>query len=332
MKILFVHQGLETFVQKDLDILRSAHEVKVLSFKTLKDVFSIWQGAKWADLTFSWFGKLHAFFAVFFSKLLGKKSVVVAGGDDVAYEPEIRYGMFAHWWKKWCPLFVFRYADLILSVSEFNRHETVNNARVNPARVKLLYHGFDATKWRRVGAVEKENLVLTVGRVTEETLRKKGLNLFVQSAMHLPDVPFLLVGPWHDNAIDRLRKKSPPNVTFTGGLYGDDLVRIYSRAKVYVQASVHESFGCSVAEAMLCGCVPVVSRRTALPELVGDCGFYVDQLTPEAIACGIKEALQSDLGPKARQRIQTVFPLKKRREGLLKALAELMNDKQDGRL
>jgi glycosyltransferase involved in cell wall biosynthesis len=266
-----------SFVVKDLEILRQSHQVQPLEFRGLKDLRALWQGVKWCDITFSWFGKLHAFFAVFFSKLLGKKSVVVAGGDDVAYEPEIRYGMFSYWWKKWCPLFVFRYVDLILSVSEFNRHETVNNARANPARVRLLYHGFDATKWRQVGAaVEKESLVLTVGRVTEETFRKKGLNLFVESAKCLPDVPFILVGPCQGSAIDRLRKKSPSNVTFTGGLYGDDLVRIYSRAKVYVQLSVHESFGCSVAEAMLCECVPVVSRRAPLPEVVGVARGYDD--------------------------------------------------------
>ena len=82
MRVLFVHQGLQSFVQKDLDILRSAHQVRELHFAGLKDVPAVWQGAAWADVTFSWFGKLHTFFAVLFSKLLGKKAVVVAGGDQ----------------------------------------------------------------------------------------------------------------------------------------------------------------------------------------------------------------------------------------------------------
>jgi len=324
LKILFIHQGLQSFVQKDLDFLRSAHQVREVHFTGLKDVPVVWQGSAWADITFSWFGKLHAFFAVLFSKLLGKKAVIVAGGDDVAYEPEINYGMFAYWWKKWCPLFVFRYADLILSVSEFNRRKTIENARANPAKVRLLYHGFDAQKWQRMAGVPKEDLVLTVGRVTGETFLAKGLALFVQSAAHLPGVPFVLVGPWQDGAVDRLREIAPPNVTFTGGLYGQDLVRMYSRAKVYVQVSVHESFGCSLAEAMLCECVPVVSRRAALPEVLGDCGFYVDELTSETVASQIEQALRSNLGPAARQRIQSEFSLRQRRERLLAAVAEVM--------
>ena len=100
---------------------------------------------------------------------------------------------------------------------------------------------------------------------------------------------------------------------------------MYSRAKVYVQVSIHESFGCSVAEAMLCECIPVVSRRAALPEVVGDCGYYVNDLNPESVAEKIKEALlvSDGLGKRASERIKTVFPLKKRKVELLKAIKEL---------
>lgn len=324
MKILFVCQGWQSFVQKDFDVLREAYPTRGIQFRGVRDLPSVWRGVLWSDLTFSWFGKLHAFFAVFFSKMLGKRAIVVAGGDEVACEPEINYGMFACWWKTWCPLFIFRRADLVLSVSKFNRRETIENAKADPSKVRLLYHGFNDQKWQRVDAVRKENLVLTVARVTDETFRKKGLEMFVQSAGYLPDVPFVLVGPWPDGAIGRLRAMAPSNVTFTGGLYGEDLIQMYSRAKVYAQVSVHESFGCSVAESMLCECVPVVSPRAALPEVVGNCGFYVDELTPEAVAAQIERALVSDLGHRARKRIVREFPLEKRQEALLAVVDEVM--------
>lgn len=314
-----------SFVRKDLEILQSVHTVNELYFRGSYDIPKLICGVYRTDLTFSWFGKLHAFFVVIFSKLFGKKAVVVAGGDDVANVPEIKYGMFAYWWKKWCPLFVFQYADLILLVSQFNLQETVENTDANPAKVKLLYHGFDPKKWQRLDDVQKEDLVLTVGQVTEETFLKKGLDLFIKSAAYLSDVHFVLVGPWHDNAINWLQEIASPNVTFTRGLYGDDLIRMYSRAKVYVQASIHESFGCSVAEAMLCECIPVVSHRAALPEVVGDCGFYVDDLNPQSVAYKIKEALASDLGHVARTRIIQEFPFQKRREALLAAVGKVMN-------
>jgi len=321
LKILFVHQGLMSFVQKDLDILQSRYEVRALHFAGAHNVAEILSGTLWADLTMCWFGKLHAFLAVASSKILGRKAVVVAGGDDVACQSEINYGMFVYWWKKWCPLYVFQHADLVLSVSGFNRCETIQNTRADPSKVSLLYHGFDPQKWQHMDGVRKEKLVLTVGRVTNETLRKKGLDLFVQSARHLPDVPFVLVGPWQDSAVERLKTIAPSNVTFAGGLYGRDLLSMYSRATVYVQASVHESFGCSVAEAMLCECVPVVSRRAALPEVVGDCGLYIDELEPRNLAAQIGQALRSQLGQQARERVIATFPLE-RRHRLLLALVD----------
>jgi len=269
MKILFVYSFMWSYVKKDFDILSSVHCVRECHFKGLKDVPDILRGVKWCDVTFSWFGKLHAFFTVLFSKILGKKSIVVAGGDDVAHEPQIKYGMFSYWWKKWCPLFVFKYADLIFSVSESNRKEAIQNAKVDQEKVKLIYHGFDVQKRQIIDGIRKEKLVLTVGRITDETFLKKGLELFVRSASH------------------------------------------------------HESFGCSLAEAMLCECVPVVSQRTAIPEVVGDCGFYVDELTPEAVSVAIRKALDCDLGKNARRRIEKLFPLEKRRSELLKALDKL---------
>jgi len=325
VRILFVHQSLISFVKKDLEILQSEHEVRSLQFSGLQDLPSLISNIQWADLTFSWFGKPHAFFAVLFSKTLGKKSVVVAGGDDVANVPEIKYGMFSFWWKKWCPLFIFRYADLTLCVSEFNRRETTENAKANPGKVKLLYHGFDANKFKVMDGTAKEQLVITVGGVDWERLDRKGYGRFVRSAAYLPEAQFALIGQWHDNAIDHLREMASNNVTFTGRVTDDELLKWFSRAKVYVQASVHEGFGCSVAEAMLCECIPVVSRRAALPEVVGGCGFYVDEFNPEAVASKIKEALSApvDAGKKARERIKTVFPLQKRKSELLEAIESL---------
>ena len=323
MKILFIHQSLVSFVEKDMKILRSAHEIRELRFRGVGDIPTLFLTFFWADVTFSWFGKLHAFFAALFCKMFGKKAVVVAGGDDVVYEPEINYGMFVYWWKKWCPLFVFRYADLILSVSEFNHRETLINTGANPAKIKMIYHGFDAQKFRTVVDVRKELLVITVGGVDWERLHRKGYKRFVKSAAYMPEVQFALIGKWYDDAIDYLRELASDNVIFTNYVTDDSLLEWFSRAKVYVQASVHEGFGCSVAEAMLCECIPVVTRKAALPEVVGDCGLYLDELNPRAIAGQIEKALSLDWGKLARDRIVREFSIERRREALLAAVSQV---------
>lgn len=334
MKILFVHQGLASFVQKDLDILHSTHEVRPIQFTGRKglakhlipDLWQLWRGVIWCDLTFSWFGKLHAFFAVLFSRILGKKAIVVAGGDDVGvYVYEGRpYPLPVHPIKKWFTRFIFGGADRVLAVSQFSLNDAVNNAKAKLDRIIMLYHGFPSDVFHSSTKIHKERIAVTVGEISEENFERKGFRLFVECAKLLPGVPFVVVGPAADKAIERLKIIAPSNVIFTGGLYGKDLVQQLAKAMIYVQASGWESFGCSLAEAMLCECVPVVSNLTALPEVVGDCGFYLDKLEPEELAAKIRTALEHpEMGKKARQRIVEHFPLEKRKQAILEVIRRL---------
>jgi len=128
--------------------------------------------------------------------------------------------------------------------------------------------------------------------------------------------------------VSRISPEAPVqvvNIEKEDNASGGDLIKMYCSTKVYIQISIHESFGISVAEAMICECIPVVSRRSALPEVVGDCGFYVDQLNPESVSTKIKEALShsNKLGKKARDRVRNHLPLEKRKRELLAAFESL---------
>ena len=152
--------------------------------------------------------------------------------------------------------------------------------------------------------------------LSSETRIKKGLQLFVDAARMMPEVKYILIGPDKDGTGEIMRKEAPDNVVFMGGVYGKDLVDICSRAKVYVQASVHESFGCSLAEAMLCECVPVVSRNGAIPEVVGEVGEYIELLDSRSVVKSIKKALAmpAKKGIEAREYIKRKYPFEKRRD------------------
>ncbi len=336
IKILFVHQGLRSFVKKDLHILKEKYEVREVCFTGRKNLFfnlfpNLWRlanGVVWCNMTFSWFGKLHAFFAVLFSKLLKKKSIVVAGGDDVACVPEIKYGMVSFWWKRWCPLFVFRYMDVVLTVSDWNSEETISNIRLNRNKIKKIYHGFDQNEFKKNENTKKENIVITVGNISWEYLNRKGIELFVWSASELKETPFYLIGDWKDNSVKYLKSIASSNIYLLGRVSDEELKMYLLRSKVYVQVSHHESFGCSLVEAMLCECIPVVSRNAAIPEVVGDTGIYVDELSPKNVAEKIKFALNlpSYHGKKARNRIIEKFPLDKRRKQILEVIEVLSNE------
>lgn len=52
----------------------------------------------------------------------------------------------------------------------------------------------------------------------------------------------------------------------------------YRGTDVYIHTSVTEAFGLTVAEAMACGIPVIAYRRSAVPEVVGDAGYLVNNV------------------------------------------------------
>jgi glycosyltransferase involved in cell wall biosynthesis len=324
VKIYFLHTGLISFVKKDLEILQSVHDVKTECNynKALRNLRKNLRGIIWADIVFCWFGSLHFLPSVFMAKLLGRKIIIVAGGYDVVKLSEIDYGNMRGGLKTLLVKFIFKLADRIISISESNKRETVENAKVYPLKITMIYHGFAPLK---EPIVPKERMVVTIGAVTRSNLKRKGLEDFVQVAKYFPNVPFKLIGKWADDSYIFLQSIAPTNVELIGFTDESVLSRLLSSAKVYVQASRHEGFGCSVAEAMLYKCIPVVNNVFALPEVVGDTGFLAVPGDIESLKEQIEIALNADesLGNKARKRVLEKFSLNKRTEALLNVIANV---------
>lgn len=331
MKILFMYpksSGLVSYIEKDANILSAKHNISLFPFHRIRhDLPLLVKQVSQCDLVFNWFCGLHALATNLLSKILRKYSITVVGGYEVARIPEINYGQFIGGKHSFITTWGLSLTDLVFTVSEYSYRNTINNTQVSPDKVKMIYHGFSEDVFKRDQTIKKRNLVITIGNINKVSAINKGLALFVESAKVLPDVDFMLIGADKDGTGEKLKRTSSPNVIFQGGLWGESLAAVCNQAKVYVQASVHESFGCAVAEAMLCGCVPVVSNRAALPEVVGDTGFYIKSLTPEELAVKIKHALSifHKKEEEAMKRIRDRFPLSVRKKRILEEIDGLAN-------
>jgi glycosyltransferase involved in cell wall biosynthesis len=218
-----------------------------------------------------------------------------------------------------------RRATKLVTNSHYSQGEIERNIGFGPERVGVIHHGVPDPYGELPDDADRRRMALSVGFVTRSNLEIKGQRAFVEAARELPDVEFVLAGPWKDDAIEGLRAQATPNVTFTGWLEQEDLDRLFREASVYVQPSHHEGFGIAVAEAMLAGCVPVVTAAGALPEVVDDAGIQVPSDDPREVAKGIEQALAAgpDARKRARDRILTAFPVEVRREGLHQAIEAL---------
>ncbi|HEY3037857.1 MAG TPA: glycosyltransferase family 4 protein [Pyrinomonadaceae bacterium] len=326
-RILFIHNSLTEFVRHDLEELRQHYDVTEHYEKSRYiNPAALWRQVREHDLVFGWFASWHTFLPLLMASISHKPSLLVVGGYDVAKMPAIGYGHQRGGLKKWLSRRTMSFADLLVTPSSYSRDETIQNASVDGKRVRAIYLGVP-DPFESLPNGSREHLVLTVGNVDLGNLQRKGHEPFVRTAALLPDVNFVLVGDWKDGAIEHLRSIATPNVTFTGRISNEVLLDYYRRAAVYVQPSLHEGFGLSVAEAMLAGCVPVTTGAGALAEVTGECGLRINSTEPEEIAQAVQAALAFPDEARAaiRARILEEFPLSKRGEQLQQLIEPFMN-------
>jgi glycosyltransferase involved in cell wall biosynthesis len=326
-RILFIHNSLTEFVRLDLEELRKHFDVTELFEKSrFINPAVLWKQVREHDLVFGWFASWHTFLPIEFARLLHKPAVLVIGGYDLANIPEIGYGHQRGGMKRWLSRRTMGSASCLITNSHYSQEEAVRNAGLSKEQVHVVYHGVP-DPFGALPPGPRTRMVLTVGNVDHANLQRKGHEAFVRTAALMLDVNFILAGAAKDEAFDRLRTMATPNVTLTGWLSDEALNDYYRKASVYVQASRHEGFGMSVTEAMLAGCVPVVTRAGALPEVTGDLGIFVDASEPAAIARAIEKALAYSDGERAsiRQRILDRFPMERRGQLMEQLIRPLMN-------
>jgi glycosyltransferase involved in cell wall biosynthesis len=326
-RILFIHNSLTEFVRLDLAELRKHYDVteRYENSRWINPA-ALWRLVKEHDLVFGWFASWHTFLPLMMASISHTPSVLVVGGYDLANMPEIGYGHQRGGLKKWVSRRTMRLASRLVTNSIYSRDEAIRNAAVFTEHIDAVYHGVP-DQFGGLPPGSRARMALTVGNVDRSNLQRKGHEPFVRAAALLPDVSFVLVGNWKDNAIEYLRSIATPNVTFTGRVSNDALLDYYRKAAVYVQPSLHEGFGLSVAEAMLAGCVPVTTGVGALPEVTGEWGERLQGADPEQISQGVRAALAYPEEARARIRRQILekFPMKNRREQLEQIIRPLMN-------
>lgn len=262
------------------------------------------------------------------ARLFGVRVLVITGGEDAVYVPDLDWGDMKDPWHQRMFGIVMRRADAVLPFSEASRSEIARSYR--PRHMRTAYPAVDSRFFVPAAEAPSPRVVTCCAEYKDRNIVQKGLDQFVETARLLPDVEFVLVGDGVDDAARRLAENAPPNVRFMRRIPGRAAYRDFlAGSQVYAQFSAHEGFGVSVAEAMACGCVPVVADRYSLPEVVGDAGLVVPYGDSAAAAAAIRAALEE--GPErrraARSRVATRFDREERvrviREELFRLVPEL---------
>lgn len=215
---------------------------------------------------------------------------------------------------------LFRAADLILSVSEFNSRQLLEHYPHAEGKLAQVANGAEDLFFEPASALERgavradlglrpgQPYLLSVANFQDH----KNLPRLVQGACLLPEVAagelaIVLIGTGDEAQADRIRQAAAASpracVVMAGYRQGVALRALYAEAAALVFASLSESFGIPMVEAMAQGCPVALADSTALPEVGGDAGWYFTPESPEAIAASLRELLDRDATRAERVRL-----------------------------
>jgi len=350
--ILYIKHADSSFVLSDQHILEQQYRVVPFLFKGKKSgwhfigqmfrlsLFIIAHAHRSRALV-TWFGDYHSAVMAFFGKILGKKVVIFAGGQEAICYPELQKGVYYKKWRGRLVSFALKHATLII-----------------PNHVSLIYHrnyyyssdgktdgishyipgirtpmvvvpnGIDTKKFHRDPSIPKDPLrVLTVGTMNATVdFLNKGFDLFSAMARRNPDLRFTLIGikkqfmPWIE---ENFHLSSIPNLELIFSYCPDHLLfEQYNKATVFVQASITEGMPNTLNEAMLCECIPVGSAVNGIPDAIGVTGNIVGKRDVVELEKCVRKALVLHSGPAARQHVLNNFTLLLREQNLLTVFSQ----------
>ncbi len=205
--------------------------------------------------------------------------------------------------------FDYKRLDSIITVSEAEKNEIVKALKIPAEKIRVIYHGLEHERFRILKDAEA---------VREELNRKYGVGSFIlQVANYFPvkNITGLIKAFWkvkchgirhklvivggkrwqYQEVLKTIEELNLQNeVVLTGSVAGDDLVKFYNAADLFVLPSLHESFGLPILEAMGCGTPVITSDIYSMPEVAGGAAILVDPSDLDDIANAIYKVLAND--------------------------------------
>lgn len=205
-------------------------------------------------------------------------------------------------------------ANRVIAVSEFTRQDIGRYIGIKSMRkVSVVYNAADDRFISQKNTATNSALLTRYGITGKYILftgflePRKNLNRLLEAYASLSsqlDHSLVIAGCkgwWYAATFDKVIQLGiDKKVIFTGYVDDDDLPQLYKNAAVFVFPSLYEGFGIAALESICCGTPVLAANNTALPEVVGEAGLYVDPYD----SCAIAQALLKIVEPAVLKRLK----------------------------
>jgi alpha-1,3-mannosyltransferase len=207
-----------------------------------------------------------------------------------------RARVFKEWYFKTVTRQSLGGVDAVVCVSQHDREMFAGI--VPPERIRVIENGANIDRFWSLKKNLEPGLVLGISRLAENKRVDKVLQAMAALKPRYPQLRLEWVGADFGRLRPALERRVVElglegRVRFHGAVSGEELLRLFERAHLFVSASSYEGFGLSTIEAMSAATVVVVTAVGAHPDVVrnGVSGWLIDQ-----DATGLAAAMERVLG------------------------------------
>lgn len=261
-------------------------------------------------------------------------------------------GILRKFFRRGMNYYMAKRADKVIVNSKSSMKDIIQKINIDNDKIRIIYHGIDPKYFNDNETTEKNieyynslkiktPYILFVSVIwsykNADTLLK-AFNLLCQN----PEFNYTLVivgnfdtksGSGYEKEYkERFIKlardyKILNRVKFVGYVPNENLYLIYKNASVYVQPSLHETFGKTTVEAMMSGCPVIGANISSTPEIIGDAGLIFEPLDENDLAMKINMVisntkLSKELRLKGIERAKN-FTMEREAKELIKIFNEL---------